>query len=71
MLDGTRRAGQAMVLRGSMDLRVYDRLFPNQDVLPEGGFGMWVATSCPEGYRGYAPWSVTAPLSAAKAPSSM
>jgi hypothetical protein len=32
-----------MVLRGSMDLRSYDRLFPNQDVLPEGGFGNLIA----------------------------
>ena len=34
---------EAMVLRGSMDLRSYDRLFPNQDVLPEGGFGNLIA----------------------------
>jgi hypothetical protein len=33
----------AMVLRGSMDLRSYDRLFPSQDVLPEGGFGNLIA----------------------------
>jgi len=26
-----------------MDLRSYDRLFPNQDVLPEGGFGNLIA----------------------------
>src|SRR5262245_66423075 len=32
-----------MALRGSMDLRSYDRLFPNQDVLPEGGFGNLIA----------------------------
>jgi hypothetical protein len=34
---------EAMVLRGSMDLRSYDRLFPNQDVLPDGGFGNLIA----------------------------
>jgi hypothetical protein len=34
---------EATVLRGSMDLRSYDRLFPNQDVLPEGGFGNLIA----------------------------
>nr|WP_230859821.1 hypothetical protein [Actinoplanes aureus] len=32
-----------MVLRGSMDLRSYDRLFPNQDVLPDGGLGNLIA----------------------------
>src|SRR3954454_1876742 len=32
-----------MVLRGSMDLRSYDRLFPNQDVVPDGGFGNLIA----------------------------
>ncbi|MGS2617643.1 TOTE conflict system archaeo-eukaryotic primase domain-containing protein [Micromonospora sp. LZ34] len=31
---GTALLHEAMVLRGSMDLRSYDRLFPNQDVLP-------------------------------------
>jgi superfamily II DNA or RNA helicase len=31
------------MLRGSMDLRSYDRLFPNQDVLPDGGFGNLIA----------------------------
>lgn len=36
---GTALIHEATVLRGSMDLRSYDRLFPNQDVLPEGGFG--------------------------------
>lgn len=40
---GTRLVHEAMVLRGSMDLRSYDRLFPNQDVLPEGGFGNLIA----------------------------
>ncbi len=40
---GTVLVYEAMVLRGSMDLRSYDRLFPNQDVLPEGGFGNLIA----------------------------
>lgn len=34
---------EAMVIRGTMDLRSYDRLFPNQDVLPDGGFGNLIA----------------------------
>ncbi|WP_250028844.1 TOTE conflict system archaeo-eukaryotic primase domain-containing protein [Paractinoplanes maris] len=40
---GTGLLHEAMVLRGSMDLRSYDRLFPNQDVLPDGGFGNLIA----------------------------
>jgi superfamily II DNA or RNA helicase len=40
---GTVLIHEAMVLRGSMDLRSYDRLFPNQDVLPDGGFGNLIA----------------------------
>lgn len=40
---GTVLVHEAMVLRGSMDLRSYDRLFPNQDTLPEGGFGNLIA----------------------------
>jgi hypothetical protein len=40
---GTTLVHEAMVRRGSMDLRSYDRLFPNQDVLPEGGFGNLIA----------------------------
>ena len=40
---GTALIHEAMVLRGSMDLRSYDRLFPNQDILPEGGFGNLIA----------------------------
>jgi superfamily II DNA or RNA helicase len=40
---GTALVHEAMVLRGSMDLRSYDRLFPNQDLLPEGGFGNLIA----------------------------
>ncbi len=40
---GTVLVHEAMVLRGSMDLRSYDQLFPNQDVLPDGGFGNLIA----------------------------
>jgi hypothetical protein len=40
---GTALTHEAMVLRGAMDLRSYDRLFPNQDVLPEGGLGNLIA----------------------------
>jgi hypothetical protein len=36
---GTVLLHEAIVLRGSMDLSSYDRLFPNQDVLPGGGYG--------------------------------
>jgi len=42
-LLGTALLHDAMVLRGSMDLRSYDRLFPSQDVLPDGGFGNLIA----------------------------
>ncbi len=34
---------EAIGLRGRMDLRSYDRLFPAQDVLPAGGFGNLIA----------------------------
>ena len=40
---GTVLLHEAMVLRGSMDLNSYDRLFPNQDVLPDGGYGNLIA----------------------------
>ena len=40
---GTGLVHEAMLLRGSMDLRSYDRLFPNQEVLPVGGFGNLIA----------------------------
>jgi superfamily II DNA or RNA helicase len=40
---GTVLIHEAIMLRGSMDLRSYDRLFPNQDVLPEGGYGNLIA----------------------------
>lgn len=40
---GTLLVHEAIVLRGSMDLRSYDRLFPNQDVVPDGGFGNLIA----------------------------
>jgi hypothetical protein len=34
---------EAMALRGRMDLSSYDRLFPSQDVVPEGGVGNLIA----------------------------
>src|SRR4051794_35435090 len=34
---------EAMALRGRMSLNSYDRLFPSQDVLPEGGVGNLIA----------------------------
>jgi len=40
---GTALIHEAMTLRGSMDLRSYDRLFPSQDVLPAAGFGNLIA----------------------------
>ena len=40
---GTVLIHEAMTLRGAMDLRSYDRLFPSQDVLPEAGFGNLIA----------------------------
>lgn len=40
---GTALIHEAIVLRGSMDLGSYDRLFPNQDVMPDGGFGNLIA----------------------------
>lgn len=36
---GTGFVREAIALRGRMDLRCYDRLFPSQDVLPAGGSG--------------------------------
>jgi superfamily II DNA or RNA helicase len=40
---GTGLLREAMALRGRMDLRSYDRLFPSQDVLPVGGVGNLIA----------------------------
>lgn len=40
---GTVLLHEAMLLRGTMDLRSYDRLFPSQDVLPENGPGNLIA----------------------------
>lgn len=40
---GTVLLHEAMVLRGSMDLCSYDRLFPSQDVLPGAGPGNLIA----------------------------
>lgn len=40
---GTGFVREAIALRGRMDLRCYDRLFPSQDVLPAGGVGNLIA----------------------------
>jgi hypothetical protein len=40
---GTALVREAILLRGSMNLSSYDRLFPNQDVLPDGGYGNLIA----------------------------
>lgn len=40
---GTALVREAMLMRGSMNLSSYDRLFPNQDVLPDGGYGNLIA----------------------------
>jgi superfamily II DNA or RNA helicase len=48
---GTVLLHEAMVLRGSMDLSSYDRLFPNQDVLPDGGYGNLIAAPLQRKYR--------------------
>ncbi|MGI8457315.1 MAG: TOTE conflict system archaeo-eukaryotic primase domain-containing protein [Propionibacteriaceae bacterium] len=48
---GTVLLREAMVLRGSMDLRSYDRLFPNQDLVPEGGFGNLIAAPLQRRHR--------------------
>ena len=40
---GTALLREAISLRGDMDLRSYDRLFPSQDVLPDGGMGNLIA----------------------------
>ena len=42
---GTVLVHEAMILRGSLDLRSYGRLFPKQDVLPEGGLTELVRVS--------------------------
>ncbi|HEY5785056.1 MAG TPA: DEAD/DEAH box helicase family protein, partial [Microlunatus sp.] len=47
---GTVLLHEAMLLRGTMDLASYDRLFPNQEVLPDGGFGNLIAAPL-EGIR--------------------
>ena len=48
---GTVLLHEAMVLRGSMDLRSYDRLFPNQDVLPDAGYGNLIAAPLQRRHR--------------------
>lgn len=40
---GTAFLHEAVAMRGSMDLRSYDRLFPSQDVLPAAGSGNLIA----------------------------
>jgi superfamily II DNA or RNA helicase len=40
---GTGLLREAMALRGRMSLASYDRLFPSQDLLPEGGVGNLIA----------------------------
>ncbi|CCH76859.1 putative Type III restriction enzyme, res subunit [Nostocoides japonicum T1-X7] len=40
---GTSLLREAIALRGRMDLRCYDRLFPSQDVLRPGGIGNQIA----------------------------
>jgi superfamily II DNA or RNA helicase len=40
---GTGLLREAMALCGQMDLASYDRLFPSQDVLPDGGVGNLIA----------------------------
>src|SRR5699024_8779734 len=46
---GTLLLHEAIGMRGTMDLGSYDRLFPNQDVLPAGGF--WHFFAAPLGGR--------------------
>lgn len=40
---GTRLLGAAMRLRHDIGFSAYDRLFPNQDIMPKGGFGNLIA----------------------------
>lgn len=40
---GTRLIRETMEARGDLDLGSYDRLFPNQDFMPRGGFGNLIA----------------------------
>ncbi len=40
---GTALVREAIAIRGRMDLRSYDRLFPSQDVLPDRGLGNLIA----------------------------
>lgn len=43
---GTGLLREAIALRGRMDLRTYDRLFPSQDVVVNGGLGNLIAARC-------------------------
>jgi len=40
---GTILLAKASVMRPTMNLSAYDRLFPNQDTMPKGGFGNLIA----------------------------
>jgi len=40
---GTGLLRETMVARGELELTSYDRLFPNQDFMPKGGFGNLIA----------------------------
>lgn len=48
---GTGLLREAMAVRGRMDLTSYDRLFPSQDVLPDGGVGNLIAAPLQGRYR--------------------
>ena len=48
---GTGLLREAMAVRGRMDLSSYDRLFPSQDVLPDGGVGNLIAAPLNGRYR--------------------
>lgn len=55
---GTVPAHKAIALRRSIDLRSYDRLVPNQDVLPDGGLGNLIAAP-PGRSEPSTPWALT------------
>jgi len=40
---GTSLLRETMIARGELELTSYDRLFPNQDFMPKGGFGNLIA----------------------------
>lgn len=49
---GSRLLTETMERRPDIGLDSYDRLFPNQDVLPQGGFGNLIALPLQKGPRG-------------------